>query len=160
MRRIVSFRLRSAEFSSPMTSICIAAARFWAPGVLAALVCAGAASAQSMSANSASYNAGYGRYAGQENHPVDVSTRDAYGNRVIVDGLILTGEDQSSFARAGGAADAYAGVGAVGGSSAIGNNLVVITQGSNNTVIVNSSQINNGDVSATTNLNSGVGNDE
>jgi len=125
---------------------------------LVAAATAGAAVAQSMSANSASYNAGYGRYAGQENHPVDVSTRDANGNRVIVDGLILSGEDQSSFSRAWGAGDAYAGVGAVGGSSAIGNNLVVVTQGSNNTVIVNSSQVNNGSVSATTNLNSGVGN--
>lgn len=124
----------------------------------AALLACGAASAQSMSANSAAYNAGYGRYAGQENHPVDVSTRDANGNRVIVDGLILTGEDQSSFSSAWGAADAYAGVGAQGGSSAIGNNLVVVTQGSNNTVIVNSTQVNNGAVTATTNLNSGVGN--
>lgn len=126
--------------------------------VAATLLVGGAASAQTMSTNSASYNAGYGRYAGQENRPVDVSTRDADGNRIIVDGLILTGEDQSSFARAWGAADAYAGVGAQGGSSAIGNNLVVVTQGNNNTVIVNSSQVNNGAVSATTNLNSGVGN--
>lgn len=129
-------------------------------GVVAALAASGAAAAQSMSTNSASFNAGYGRIAGQENHPVDVSTRDANGNRVIVDGLILSGEDQSGFSRAWGAADAYAGVGAVGGgSSAIGNNLVVVTQGSNNTVIVNSTQTNNGAVSATTNLNSGVGNE-
>ncbi|MFN3523081.1 MAG: holdfast anchoring protein HfaA [Phenylobacterium sp.] len=124
------------------------------------LALAAGAQAQSMSANSASFNAGYGRVAGEENRPVDVSTRDANGNRVIVDGLILTGEDQSSFSRAWGAADAYAGVGAQGGASAIGNNLVVITQGSNNTVIVDSTQINNGNVSASTNVNSGVGNEE
>ncbi|WP_331536344.1 holdfast anchoring protein HfaA [Phenylobacterium sp.] len=129
---------------------------------LAALACAcaaGQAHAQSMSSNSAEYNAGYGRIAGQENRPVDVTTRDANGNRVIVDGLILSGEDQSSFSRAGGAADAFAGVGASGGAaSAVGNNLVVVTQGSNNTVIVNSTQTNNGAVSANTNLNAGVGN--
>lgn len=142
-----------------MVLVSFAIARNLCLGAAAALVAAGAADAQSMSANSASYNAGYGRVAGQENRPVDVSTRDANGNRVIVDGLILTGEDQSSFSRAWGAADAYAGVGAVGGASAIGNNLVVVTQGSNNTVIVNSTQTNNGNVTATTNLNSGVGNE-
>jgi holdfast attachment protein HfaA len=114
-----------------------------------------------MSTNAAEFNAGYGRYSGQENQPVDVTTRDANGNRVIVDGLILTGQDQSSFARASGAADAFAGVGSVGGgASAIGNNLVVVTQGSNNTVIVDSTQINNGNVSARSNLNAGVGNDQ
>lgn len=142
-----------------MVLVSFATARNLCLGAAAALIAAGAAGAQSMSANSASYNAGYGRVAGQENHPVDVSTRDANGNRVIVDGLILSGEDQSSFSRAWGAADAYAGVGAVGGASAIGNNLVVVTQGSNNTVIVNSTQTNNGAVTATTNLNSGVGNE-
>lgn len=127
---------------------------------LAMAATAGAAQAQSMMTNSAEFNAGYGRYAGQENRPVDVSTRDANGNRVIVDGLILTGEDQSSFSRTGGAADAFAGVGAVGGgASAIGNNLVVVTQGNYNTVIVNSSQVNNGPVTATTQLNGGVSGD-
>jgi holdfast attachment protein HfaA len=122
---------------------------------------AGQAQAQYMSTNAAEFNAGYGRYSGQENQPVDVTTRDANGNRVIVDGLILTGQDLSSFARARGAADAFAGVGSVGGgASAIGNNLVVVTQGSNNTVIVDSTQINNGNVSARSNLNAGVGNDQ
>jgi holdfast attachment protein HfaA len=115
-----------------------------------------------MTTNSADFNAGWGRYAGSENHPVDVSTRDANGNRVIVDGLILTGEDQSSFSRSWGSADAYAGVGASsGGASAIGNNLVVVTQGNYNTVIVNSTQVNNGDVSAGTQMTSGgVGDDQ
>jgi holdfast attachment protein HfaA len=106
---------------------------------------------------SASYNAGYGRTAGQENRMVDYSTRDANGNRVIVDGVMLTGDDQSTFTRAGGSLDSYSGVGSQGGSStAIGNNLVVITQGSYNTVIVNSTQTNNGDVTA----NAGTGDDD
>lgn len=121
----------------------------WFCAGFCASLAAGAAAAQSMSANSASYNAGYGRVAGSENHPVDVSTRDANGNRVIVDGLILTGEDQSSFSSASGAIDAFAGVGAgSGGSSAIGNNLVVVTQGNYNTVIINSHQTNTGAVTA------------
>lgn len=120
---------------------------------------AGQAHAQYMTSNSAEYNAGYGRIAGDENRPVDVTTRDANGNRVIVDGLILNGQDQSSFSSASGAADVFAGVGALGGGgTAVGNNLVVVTQGSNNTVIVNSNQVNNGSVTATTQLNSGAGN--
>ena len=120
-----------------------------------------AALAQSMATNAASFNAGYGRTAGAENRPVDVSTRDANGNRVIVDGLMLTGEDQSSFSSTSGAVDAFAGVGASsGGASAIGNNLVVVTQGNYNTVIVNSKQTNTGAVTAGANVtNGGVGND-
>ncbi len=128
----------------------------WLAALVASLAGSGAAQAQQMTTNSADFNAGWGRYAGSENHPVDVSTRDANGNRVIVDGLILTGEDQSSFSRSWGSADAYAGVGASsGGASAIGNNLVVVTQGNYNTVIVNSTQVNNGDVSAGTQMTSG-----
>ena len=128
----------------------------WLAVIAASLVGVGAAQAQQMTTNSADFNAGWGRYAGSENQPVDVSTRDANGNRVIVDGLILTGEDQSSFSRSWGSADAYAGVGASsGGSSAIGNNLVVVTQGNYNTVIVNSTQVNNGAVSAGTQMTSG-----
>ncbi|MBO9709067.1 MAG: holdfast anchoring protein HfaA [Caulobacter sp.] len=135
------------------------------PAVLASLALgAGLAQAQTMDANSASFNAGYGRVAGQENHVVQYSTRDANGNRVIVDGMMLTGSDQSVYSsgRSSGSLDAYAGVGGLGGyggATAIGNNLTVITQGNNNTVIVNSSQINNGNVSAGTNVNTGgVGN--
>ena len=133
------------------------AARIWC--ALAAGACAlpAAAHAQTMRANSADFNAGYGRRAGSENHPVEVSTRDANGNRVIVDGIIQSGEDQSTFAFGSGAGESYSGVGSLGGSaSAIGNSLVVVTQGSYNTVIVNSNQINNGNVSAGTNLNGGV----
>jgi holdfast attachment protein HfaA len=128
----------------------------WLCAGLCASLAAGAADAQSMSANSASFNAGYGRVAGSENHPVDVSTRDANGNRVIVDGLILSGEDQSSFSSASGAVDAFAGVGAsAGGSTAIGNNLVVVTQGNYNTVIINSKQTNTGTVTAGSKVVSG-----
>ncbi|MDP1875860.1 holdfast anchoring protein HfaA [Phenylobacterium sp.] len=128
----------------------------WLAAILVGAFCASAAQAQQMTTNSADFNAGWGRYAGSENQPVNISTRDANGNRVIVDGLILTGEDQSSFSRSSGSADAYAGVGAsAGGASAIGNNLVVVTQGNYNTVIVNSSQVNNGAVSAGTQMTSG-----
>lgn len=124
--------------------------------VVALGVC-GVAAAQSMSTNSASFNAGYGRSSGQENRMVEYSTRDANGNRVIVDGVMLTGSDQSvySSSRSSGSLDAYSGVGGIGGyagSTAIGNNLTVITQGNNNTVIVNSNQVNNGNVTAGSNV--------
>ncbi len=128
-------------------------ATFWktipatAASALASLAIAGAAQAQSVSTNSASMNAGYGRTSGQENRLTEYGGRDANGNRVIIDGVIQTGEDQSFFARqSGGVFDSVSGVG--GGSTAIGNNLVVVTQGSWNTVIVNSNQVNNGNVSA------------
>ncbi len=118
-----------------------------------------AAQAQTMTTNSASMNAGYGRAPGEENRLTDFGGRDANGNRLIVDGVIQTGEDQSVFARTGGGVSgSMSGVGALGGSStAIGNNLVVVTQGSWNTVIVNSSQTNNGNVSAGSSTSGGVG---
>ena len=121
------------------------------------LVLSSPARAQTLDTNSASFNAGYGRVAGSENHVVEYSTRDANGNRVIVDGVMLTGADQSvySSSRSSGSLDAYSGVGGVGGyagATAIGNNLTVITQGNNNTVIVNSSQVNNGNVTAGSNV--------
>ena len=120
------------------------------------------AQAQYLSTNSADFNAGYGRVAGSENRPVEVSTRDLNGNRVIIDGIIQAGEDQSAFSRSWGSADSYAGVGAWGGgATAIGNNLVVVTQGSHNTVIIDSTQINNGSVSASTRVvRGGVGDED
>lgn len=136
-----------------MLTLSKTAFRGLALGVLAASALVGAAQAQDMATNSASFNAGYGRVAGQENRAVSVGMRDANGNLVIVDGLILHGEDQSTFGAAGaatGAVDTFAGVGATGSSTAIGNNLQVITQGNYNTVIVNSVQTNTGNVSAAT----------
>jgi holdfast attachment protein HfaA len=141
---------RKKSRSVAMVSTVVALSAAWALG-------GGAAVAQSMSTNSANFNAGYGRSSGQESRMVEYSTRDANGNRVIVDGVMLTGADQSvySSSRSSGSLDAYSGVGGLGGyagSTAIGNNLTVITQGNNNTVIVNSNQINNGNISAGSNV--------
>jgi holdfast attachment protein HfaA len=118
-----------------------------AAGVLVSAALAGTAAAQSATTNAAQFNGGYGRTQGTENIPFRPSTRDANRNRIIVDGVIQTGDDNSTFVRgdSAGSGAAYAG-GA--GSTAIGNNLVVITQGSWNTVIVNSNQVNNGNVTA------------
>jgi holdfast attachment protein HfaA len=126
----------------------------------AVLIGAVPAMAQSVSSNSASYNAGYGRTSGQENRPVAVGGT-GQGNRVIVDGVILAGEDQSVFASqtGGGVFSDTSGVGNIGGSStAIGNNLIVITQGNYNTVVISSVQTNSGNVTAGSTTSGGVGN--
>ncbi|HEY2709484.1 MAG TPA: holdfast anchoring protein HfaA [Caulobacteraceae bacterium] len=129
-----------------------------AMAALAGLASTSLANAQTMNANSASYNAGYGRAIDQENQPVDVSVRDANGNLTVVDGVIQAGADGSVFASASGVLDTVSGVSTQSGASAIGNNLTVVTTGSNNTVIVNSTQNNSGNVSATSTLNGGVSN--
>jgi holdfast attachment protein HfaA len=128
-------------------------------GALLALTAGGLAQAQSN--NGSALNAGYGRSSTSGgNYGVSAGTRDANGNRIIIDGIIQGGLDQSSISRTSlsGVADSSAGAG-VGGATAIGNNLSVITQGSWNTVIINSTQINNGDVTANGTSN-GVGNND
>jgi holdfast attachment protein HfaA len=142
---------------------CLPADRHLRTALFAAiLLCAtgaGAAQAQMMSTNSTSFNAGYGRNAGEENRPVDFSLRNADGNLTIIDGVMNTGPDQSTLAGStindGGG---FSGVGGVysSGASAIGNNLTVVTQGNYNTVIIKSVQTNNGDVTASGNLITGA----
>jgi holdfast attachment protein HfaA len=124
-------------------------------------LCAATAHAQSASTGSSSmsgYRNGYGGSAGEYSNPVSVRTTDANGNRVIVDGVIQNGTDQSVFfaRRTGGAGDSYAGAGGIGSATAIGNNLQVSVVGDRNTVVVNSVQTNTGNVTATTVLNGKV----
>jgi holdfast attachment protein HfaA len=92
---------------------------------------------------------GYGY--GEEQAAFDANTRDANGNRIILDGRIMTGMDQSTLSTVSGSAGAWAqatagaGFGSgIASGTAVGNQLNVITQGNYNTVIVNSTQINNG----------------
>ena len=124
--------------------------------LLALALATGAARAQSstLSGMEQGVNGGLSRFQST----IDVSTRDANGNLVVVDGVTQIGSDQSVFAKSGsgGASDTFGGAGAIGGASAIGNNLSVNVSGEYNTVIVNSTQINNGNVSATTVLNGKV----
>ena len=112
-------------------------------GALLAVAASGVAQAQSFNTNSAEFNGGFGRYNGTENLPIDVDTRDARGNRLIVDGLIEEADEDGTWSRASGRGAAYG-----SGATSIGNNLVVVTQGNWNTVIVNSTQTNNGNVTA------------
>jgi holdfast attachment protein HfaA len=128
--------------------------------VLAILVLAAPAAAQTTgSSGAAQFQQGYGAARSATSSATTGSTRDANGNRVIVNGLIQSGASSYS-SQSGGVASAYAGAGSssssgstVGGSTAIGNQLNVVVQGSHNTVIVNSKQTNNGDVNAGTALN-------
>jgi holdfast attachment protein HfaA len=115
----------------------------------AALLFASAAGAQTMTASSASFNAGYGRTAGQENQAVNVQMTDANGNLLVENGLIKGAVAGSLFANASaGVETSFSGAG--GSASAFGNNLNVVVQANNNTVIVTTTQINNGSVTATT----------
>jgi holdfast attachment protein HfaA len=74
--------------------------------------------------------------------PINPSSRDTNGNRTIINGRM-----ELEGTLTGGLMDGWA----TGNSAqAIGNQLNVVTQGNYNTVIVDSTQINNGDISADT----------
>ena len=110
---------------------------------VAALLAAAPANAQSRAGYANEFSRPYGVNPGDESRPYDARTRDLNGNRVIVDGRIVTGDDLSSLPLGlynGGST----GMGFSGTGTAIGNQLNVNTSGSFNTVVVNSTQINNG----------------
>lgn len=108
------------------------------------------------SAGMSTFQNGYGSARQSVTTAQTGSTRDQNGNRLIVDGIIQAGA--SAYSRqSGGVSNTYSGAGgsgsgAIAGSTAIGNNLNVVVQGSHNTVIVNSRQTNTGNVSARTDL--------
>ena len=119
----------------------------------ASLAVAASASAQTMNANSASYNAGWGRAPDQENRGVDPSMRDANGNLLVINGVIMNSANQSLFS--GGGVSSSASGAFASGATAIGNSLSVVTQGNDNTVIIDSQQTNNGVVTATSSTSGG-----
>ena len=122
-------------------------------GVAALGVFAGTVHAQTMTTSAAAFETGYGIARNEMQNAIDPSTRDANGNRVLIDGMMVTGTDNSVYAygKTMGAGDSYSGAGALGGATAIGNNLQVTVNGSYNTVIIHSTQTNNGNVTATSN---------
>jgi holdfast attachment protein HfaA len=112
--------------------------------------------------NSATYNAPVGMQAGQENAPANASLRDQNGNLTVVNGQFKSDAFAQGFAQSGASASASSmagGVGnggsgsAFGGATAIGNSLNVVTVGNGNTVIVNSTQTNKGNITATNSVN-------
>lgn len=116
------------------------------------------------------YNTPFGMTsAAQQNAPIDPSLRDQNGNLALVNGQFQSSAFAQGFAGSNaGASLANLGTGAstnvsgtgtagsgvaFGGATAIGNSLNVVTVGNNNTVVVNSTQTNKGNVTATTSLN-------
>jgi holdfast attachment protein HfaA len=85
----------------------------------------------------------YGTAPGQENAPMEGSTRDANGNRVIVNGVYAGSSYSSQEGLTYGVGRSASGAGTATGT-AIGNNLNVLVNGSYNTVIVTADQQNSG----------------
>ena len=75
------------------------------------------------------------------------SLRDQNGNLTMVDGRVTSAQYAGGGVGTGGALNAY------GQASAIGNQLTVTVIGSRNTTIIDSTQINNGNQTATADLN-------
>ncbi|MBN8605778.1 MAG: holdfast anchoring protein HfaA [Caulobacterales bacterium] len=105
------------------------------------LAYASAASADPIPGGAGDFSRGFGMGWESYDSPINPSTRDDDGNRVIVNGRM-----QIEGALYGGLQDDFAT--GIGSTQAIGNQLNVITQGNYNTVIVDSTQINTGDISA------------
>jgi holdfast attachment protein HfaA len=122
--------------------------------VLAAASISGAARAGDWT-NSANYN-GYGNTT--QNTPSNFSLRDTNGNLTLVNGQFV-GSNYSTSTGVG-AANAQGGVGMFGApttsgqATAIGNSLNVMVLGNHNTTVVDTTQINNGNQTATAALNS------
>lgn len=140
----------SSHSLTPMTVAAVVAGLAFLPAGSAAAQSAGAAGA-------GQFQAGYGGSRYTTAQASRGTTRDANGNRLVVDGIIQ--QNGSAYSRSEGRSSSSAftgGVGSgtsIGGSTAIGNNLNVVVQGNRNTVVVNSTQTNNGDITAGTTLN-------
>lgn len=100
------------------------------------------------------YEAGYANGRKMDSRTFDPSTRDADGNRLIINGIIQA--DAASQTRSDGAAgqttvsgaDYFSSGAMTSSTTAVGNLFSVSVLGSWNTVIVNSTQSNTGDISA------------
>ena len=112
--------------------------------------------------NAASYNSGYGMTAGQENQAANPNLRDANGNLTLVNGQFTSSTFGQSGVQSASTLSSYASTTSSAGTTtgtatAIGNSLNVVTYGNNNTVVVNSSQTNNGNQTATVTTNGSSG---
>ena len=128
--------------------------------LLASAALAGTAKAGDFS-NASTYNAPFGLQPGQENQTAAPSLRDANGNLTVTNGQFATanfgatsgaGASASGASSAGGVGTSGAGT-AFGNATAIGNQLNVVTLGNNNTVVVNATQTNTGNQTATNTVN-------
>jgi holdfast attachment protein HfaA len=112
----------------------------------AALLTAAPAGFAQQAEYSAQFERPYGMDTTVSERPYEAASRDANGNRVVINGLINGGTTLGQGLNTGwGETDGLRGMLGSGGGLAVGNQLNVITQGNMNTVIINSTQINNGD---------------
>ncbi len=114
--------------------------------VLVLAVLPGLALAQAAQ-TSGQFNTPWGKSYNDFNQPFDPRTRDSNNNRSIINGRMLLGDQSTLSFGLGGdffGSGGNTGVGGFGGAGAIGNQLNVVTIGSWNTVIIDSTQINNG----------------
>ena len=103
------------------------------------------------------YQSGYGASRYTTARSTTGSTRDSNGNRLVVNGLIQNGASAYSSTTTGvGSGQTANSRTTLGSATAIGNSLNVVVQGNNNTVVVNSTQTNNGTVQAGAPLNGRV----
>lgn len=132
---------RSVKAPKYTKSVCIGGLGFLAAAsLIAAALPASAQAASSVSEFERPYGLGYG----EESAPFAANTRDRLGNRLIINGLIEGGSGLGTGLHTGwGQTEGAAGM--IGSGTAIGNQLNVITHGSNNTIIIDSTQINHGD---------------
>lgn len=100
------------------------------------------------------YEAGYANGRAMDSRTFDPSTRDADGNRLIINGIIQadaagqTRSDGSAGQQTVSGADYFSSGAMTSSTTAVGNLFTVSVVGSWNTVIVNSAQSNTGDISA------------
>ncbi len=108
---------------------------------LAALAFAANAAADPIPGGTSDVERAFGMGWSSFDQPIEASTRDENGNRVIVNGRM-----QIEGTLTGGLMDGFGS--GLGSAQAIGNQLNVVTQGNWNTVIIDSTQTNTGDVTA------------
>jgi holdfast attachment protein HfaA len=111
--------------------------------LLAALGAATPASAQ-VAGSVGDFERGFGMEAQGFDDPIAAGTRDPHGNRLILNGRMMSQSTLVGGLQDAGFSDSLS-------AQAIANQLTIVTQGSWNTVIVDSTQINSGDVIATVN---------
>ncbi|WP_339335691.1 holdfast anchoring protein HfaA [uncultured Maricaulis sp.] len=128
-------------------------------GAALALAAISAAAQAQRAETTAGWEQPYGGSTAQASQPWSGATasagaaaRSSAGNRVIIDGIIQTGVGVSTQTGLFGG-----GVGA--NATAIGNQLNVSVSGQWNTVIVNSTQTNNGDINANSQAQGNVSTD-
>ncbi|MFT3997383.1 MAG: holdfast anchoring protein HfaA [Asticcacaulis sp.] len=124
---------------------------------IAAALMVGAAPAAAQTSDLRTLENGYGNGRRLENQPFAPTTRDADGNRLIVNGVIQYGDANSTYSQSsastGSLLSNLTGTATQGTSSAtaVGNLLSVTVTGSHNTIVLNSRQDNSGEVSAVLN---------